>query len=216
MSSEFVAKMEEVLDLYGEPYDANRPVICMDESPRQLIEDVREPEPCKPGVPARQDHEYKRNGTCNLFIACEPLTGQCHLDVSTQRTMTDFAHFMQGLERSYASADIIRVVLDNLNTHAAKSFYETFEPEEARRLTKRFEFHYTPKHGSWLNMAEIELAAVNKVCLNRRIANEAILAHEVAAYERDRNARNTPIHWRFTTADARMKLKRLYPTASRG
>ncbi len=203
--------MEDVLDVYAEPYDEKRPVICMDESPQQCIGDVKEPEPCKPGSPARQDYEYKRNGTGNVFIACEPLTGQCRLDVTRQRTMLDFARFMQALEGRYAAAERIRVVLDNLNTHAAKSFYEAFAPEEARRLTKRFEFHYTPKHGSWLNMAEIELAALNKVCLNRRIANEAMLQREVAAYERDRNARQAPIKWRFKTTDARMKLKRLYP-----
>ncbi len=205
-----------MLDVYSEPYDAKCPVICMDESPRQLIEDVREALPCKPGSAARQDHEYERNGTCNLFVFCEPLTGQRHLEVTDQRTMVDFAHFMQAVEKRYAGADIIRVVLDNLNTHAAKSFYEAFKPEEARRLTRRFEFHYTPKHGSWLNMAEIELAALNKVCLNRRIANKDIIQHEIAAYECDRNARNVAIQWRFTTTDARSKLKRLYPVGSSG
>jgi transposase len=208
--------MEDVLELYEAPYDPTRPVVCMDESPKQLLKDVREPERCRPHCPARQDHEYERNGTRNLFIWCEPLTGQCHIDVTQQRTMPDFAHFMQQLDKRYAHAQVIRVVLDNLNTHGAKSFYEAFEPEEARRLSKRFEFHYTPKHGSWLNMAEIELAALNKVCLNRRIADAEILAREVAAYERDRNARNTPIEWRFTTRDARIKLKRLYPVALAG
>ena len=205
-----------MLDVYAEPYEAKRPVICMDESPKQLIKDVREPEPCKPGSAARQDHEYERNGACNLFVFCEPLKGQRHLEVTGQRTMVDFAHFMQGLEQRYAGADVIRVVLDNLNTHAAKSFYEAFEPEEARRLTRRFEFHYTPKHGSWLNMAEIELAALNKVCLNRRMANDELLRHEVAMYESERNARSAPIQWRFTTSDARTKLKRLYPINSSG
>ncbi len=151
--------MEDVLELYAQPYDARRPVLCMDESPKQLIKEVREPQPCKPGAAARQDHEYARNGTSNLFIFCEPLTGQCHIEVTAQRTMVDFARFMQGVEKRYAQAEVIRVVLDNLNTHAAKSFYQAFAPDEARRLTKRFAFHYTPKHGSWLNMAEIELAA---------------------------------------------------------
>jgi DDE superfamily endonuclease len=208
--------MEDVLDLYEEPYDPQRPVVCMDESPKQLLKDVREPQPCAPHCPARQDHEYERNGMRNLFIFCEPQTGQCRIDVTAQRTMQDFARFMQQLDKQYADATVIRVVLDNLNTHAAKSFYEAFEPEEARRLAKRFEFHYTPKHGSWLNMAEIELAAANKVSLARRIGDEELLKREVAAYVRDRNARETPIQWRFTTRDARAKLKRLYPVASSG
>lgn len=208
--------MEDVLDLYAQPYDASRPVICMDESPEQLVQDRQEPLPCKPGEVAKQDYEYERHGTCNLFIACQPLTGQRHIEVTEQRTMTDFAHFMQSLERQYADADIIRVVLDNLNTHAAKSFYEAFDPQEARRLTTRFEFHYTPKHGSWLNMAEIELAALNRICLNRRLPNRETVQRETAAYEREKNAATVPIQWRFTTAEARMKLKRLYPNISAG
>lgn len=208
--------MEDVLDLYEAPYDSGRPVICMDESPKQMLGDVRQAQRCQPHYPARQDHEYERHGTRNLFIYCEPLTGQRHIDVTQQRTMVDFARFMQQLEKQYAQAQVIRVVLDNLNTHDAKSFYEAFEPAEARRLAKRFEFHYTPKHGSWLNMAEIELAALNKVCLNRRIADEEALKRETTAYERDRNKRHAPIQWRFTTQDARVKLKRLYPNASSG
>ena len=211
-----MAKMEDVLDLYAAPYDAKRPVVCMDESSKQLFKDVREPQRCEPHCPAKQDYEYERNGTRNLFIFCEPQTGQCHIEVTQQRTMPDFAHFMLQLDKRYCEAEVIQVVLDNLNTHAAKSFYETFEPEEARRLARRFEFHYTPRHGSWLNMAEIELAALNKVCLNRRIADEEILKREVAAYEHDRNKRGAPIQWRFTTRDARTKLARLYPVASTG
>lgn len=208
--------MEDVLDLYAQPYDARRPVVCMDESPEQLIKDVQEPLPCKPGEAAKQDYEYERNGTCNLFIACQPLTGQRHIEVTEQRTMKDFARFMQRLEMQYADADIIRVVLDNLNTHAAKSFYEAFDPEEARRLTTRFEFHYTPKHGSWLNMAEIELAALNKICLNRRLPDRETVRQEAVAYEHEKNAASVPIQWRFTTADARMKLRKLYPYISSG
>lgn len=203
--------MEDVLDLYAEPYDAKRPVVCVDESPKQLIKDVRQTQPCAPGSASRQDHEYERNGTCNLFIDCEPLAGQRHVKVTERRTMVDFAHFMQDLDKRYRQAEVIRVVLDNLNTHAAKSFYEAFEPQEARRLTKRFEFHYTPKHGSWLNMAEIELAALGKVCLDRRIPGTDVLKREVAAYECEKNKAGIPIHWRFTTADARMKLRKLYP-----
>lgn len=208
--------MEDVLDLYAQPYDAKRPVVCMDESPKQLIEDVQEPLPCQPGAVAKEDYEYERNGVCNLFVICEPLAGQRHVEVTEQRTMVDFAHFMQKVERRYADADIIRVVLDNLNTHAAKSFYEAFDPEEARRLTTRFEFHYTPKHGSWLNMAEIELATLNRICLNRRLPDRETVQREAAAYEREKNTASVPIQWRFTTADARMKLNRLYPNISSG
>jgi DDE superfamily endonuclease len=203
--------MEDVLEAYEEDYDEKRPVICVDESSKQLLKDIREPLPTRPHSPAKQDYAYTRNGTANLFVVCEPKTGQREIDVTAQRTAVDFARFMQGVEQRYAQADVIRVVLDNLNTHSAKSFYEAFEPTEARRLAKRFEFHYTPKHGSWLNMAEIELAALSKRCLRRRIADEATLKRDVAAYQAERNAHGIPIQWRFTTAKARLKLKRLYP-----
>jgi len=206
--------MEDVLDVYEEDYDEKRPVICMDEGAKQLLQDVREPLPSRPKSPAKEDYAYQRNGTANLFVACQPQTGQRHIEVTAQHTAVDFAHFMQGLEQRYASAAVIRVVLDNLNTHGAKSFYEAFAPEEARRLAKRFEFHYTPKHGSWLNMAEIELASLGKRCLNRRIPDAATLTREVAAYESQSNQHATPIQWRFTTPKARLKLKRLYPTIS--
>ncbi|MES2352798.1 MAG: IS630 family transposase [Pseudomonadota bacterium] len=179
-----MSRIEDVLDVYEEDYNEKRPVICMDESTKQLLQDVREPLPTRPASPAKEDYAYKRNGTANLFVACESQIGQRHISVTAQHnTAVDFAYFMQGIERCYAQADIIRVVLDNLRTHGAKSFYEAFEPEEARRLAKRFELHYTPKHGSWLNMAEIELASLNKRCLNRRIPDEATLKREVGVYE---------------------------------
>ena len=206
--------MEDALDLYEEDFDEKRPVICMDESSKQLLEDIREPLSVRPHSPAKEDYAYKRNGTANLFVVCQPQMGLRHIEVTAQHTAVDFAHFMQGIEQRYTQAQVIRVVLDNLRTHGAKSFYEAFEPQEARRLAKRFEFHYTPKHGSWLNMAEIELASLNKCCLNRRISDAVVLNREVTAYERERNQQAIPIQWQFTTPKARLKLKRLYPTIS--
>ena len=212
-----MAKMEDVLDLYALAYDESRPVVCVDESPKQLLADTRKPLLAKPGKPAKQDHEYKRNGMQEIFICCEPKMGLRHMEVKAQRTAKDFARFMKRIaDEFYPHADCIRIVLDNLNTHKPGAFYETFAPNEARRLAKRFEFHYTPKHGSWLNMAEIELAVLSKVCLDRRIPNAAALKKEVSAYERKRNQVVASIDWRFTTHDARQKMRQVYPLNSSG
>lgn len=206
--------MEDVLDLYNEPYDAKRPVICFDESPKQLIAEVREPLPPEPGQPARYDVEYQRNGVRNLLMLCEPKRGIREVLVTTTRTKIDFANAMKHLTESYADADVIRVVLDNLNTHKIASLYEAFAPEEARRIARKLEFHFTPKHGSWLNIAEIEFAVLSNMCLNERIPDEETLTREVAANVALRNARALPVKWRFTTEDARVKLQRLYPSIS--
>lgn len=207
--------MEDVLDLYAEPYDEKRPKVNFDETSRQLIADTRAPLEVGFGRPRRYDHEYKRNGTRNIFIHCEPQTGWRHVEVTERRTKTDFAQQMKWLvDERYPEAEVIRVILDNLNTHGPGSLYEAFEPGEARRLVKKLEFHYTPKHGSWLNMAEIELSIMQRQCLNRRIADEDTLRREVAAWEQRRNDAKETIDWRFSITDAREKLKRLYPTNS--
>lgn len=207
--------MEDVLDLYAEQYDEKRPKVNFDETSRQLIADTRTPMEVTAGRPQRYDHEYERKGTRNLFMICEPQTGWRHVEVTQRRTKTDFAHQMKWLvDERYPEAEKIRVILDNLNTHGPGSLYEAFEPEEARRLVGKLEFHYTPKHGSWLNMAEIELSILQRQCLNRRIADEAILMREVAAWEQQRNDAKETIDWRFSITDAREKLKRLYPTNS--
>jgi hypothetical protein len=216
VSAEFVAAMEDVLDLYEEPYDPRRPKVNFDETSKQLIIEIRQPLPAKPGQPARYDYEYARNGTRNLFMLTEPQAGWRHIAVTEHRTMEDFAHQMQWLvDERYPEAEVIRVVLDNLNTHKPASLYEAFEPVEARRLLKRLEFHYTPKHGSWLNMAEIELSILSRQCLDRRIPDEATLQHEITVYEDTRNAAKATIAWRFTTTKAREKLHRLYPSNSK-
>jgi len=206
--------MEDILDLYEEPYDPKRPVIGMDERPCQLIGDVVAPIPMKPGKPKKEDNEYERNGTCNVFIACEPLTGWRYVEVRKQRTKMDYAEFMDKVSEIYLKmrpeADLLRVVQDNLNTHTYGSFYERFDPEKARYLKNRFEFHYTPKKGSWLNMAEIELSALARQCLDRRIGDAETLEREAKAWERERNEKKIMIQWRFTTNDAREKLKRHY------
>jgi transposase len=207
--------MEDVLALYAEPYDEKRPKVNFDETSRQLVADIRAPLEVSCGQPRRYDHEYKRQGTRNLFIHCEPQTGWRHVEVTERRTKTDFAQQMKWLvDERYPDAEVIRVVLDNLNTHGPGSLYEAFEPSEARRLVKKLEFHYTPKHGSWLNMAEIELSIMQRQCLNRRIADEATLKREVATWEQQRNEAKETIDWRFSITDAREKLKRLYPTNS--
>jgi hypothetical protein len=211
----FVAAMEDVLDLYAEPYDEKRPKVNFDETSRQLIADTRTGLEVSAGRPHRQDHEYQRNGTRNLFLDCEPQTGWRHVEVTERRTKHDFAHQMKWLvEERYPEAEVIRVILDNLNTHGPGSLYEAFEPAEARRLVEKLEFHYTPKHGSWLNMAEIELSILQRQCLNRRIGDEETLKREVAAWEKQRNDAKETIDWRFSITDAREKLKRLYPTNS--
>ena len=207
--------MEDVLELYGEPYDAQRPKVNFDETSKQLIKEKRTPLPAKPGRPERFDYEYQRAGTRNLFLFTEPQAGWRHVAVTSQRTMKDFAHQMKWLvDERYPQAEVIRVVCDNLNTHKAASLYEAFAPEEARRIVKKLEFHYTPKHGSWLNMAEIELSVLQRQCLNGRVPDEATLTHEIAAWEKERNEKQATIDWRFSVTDARDKLRRLYPSRS--
>ncbi len=214
VSAEFVAPMEDLLDLYAEPYDPVRPVVCFDESPKQLIGEVREPIPPQPGAPARQDTEYKRNGVRNLMMICEPKRGWRNVLIMQRRTKIDFAHAMRHIVECYPDAEVIRVVLDNLNTHKTASLYEAFAPEEARAIARKLEFHYTPKHGSWLNIAELELAVLSNMCLSQRIADEETLRREVEANVRERNAKAIPIKWKFSTQDARRKLARLYPRVS--
>ena len=206
--------MEDLLDLYAEPYDPVRPVICFDESPKQLIGEVREPIPPQPGAPARQDTEYKRNGVRNLMMICEPKRGWRDVLIMQRRTKIDFAHAMRHIVECYPDAEVIRVVLDNLNTHKTASLYEAFPPEEARAIARKLEFHYTPKHGSWLNIAELELAVLSNMCLSQRIADEETLRREVEANVRERNANAIPVKWKFSTQDARRKLARLYPRFS--
>jgi len=206
--------MEDVLDLYEEPYDEKRPVVCFDESPKQLIGEVREPLPPEPGQPERYDVEYKRNGVRNLLMICEPKRGVREVLVTATRNKIDFAHAMKHLVELYASADVIRVVLDNLNTHKIASLYEAFPPEQAHALAKKLAFHYTPKHGSWLNIAEIEFAVLSNMCLKPRIADEDSLKRIIAANVAERNAKAQPVKWKFTTRDARVKLQRLYPVIS--
>jgi hypothetical protein len=204
--------MEAILDLYQEPYDPRFPLVCMDEKSKQLLGETRSPLPPRPGTIAREDYEYERNDTCNLFIAFEPLQSWRHVAVTDRRTAVDWAHFMKQLaDVHYPDAERIRIVMDNLNTHQAGSFYEAFDATEARRLTLRFEFHYTPKHGSWLNMAEIELSALERMGLDQRLATQAAVRTEVGAWEEERNDKNVTVEWRFTTPDARFKLKTLYP-----
>lgn len=204
--------MEDILDLYHLPYAPRFQLVCMDESNKQLIAEVQAPIAPAPGHGQLLDHEYVRNGVADIFLEVEPLTGQRHVGITERRTRKDWEHFIKGmLDGRYPHAEKIRLVMDNLNTHNAASLYETFEPEEARRLARRLEIHYTPKHGSWLNIAEIELSVVTSQCLNRRIPEIEIMRKEVAAWELRRNNRSVPIDWRFTTEDARIKLKRLYP-----
>ena len=211
-NSAFVAQMEQVLDVYKRPYDPRYPVVCMDESPRQLIRSTRLAQSPRPGTPAREDYEYERCGVCNVFLAVEPLASTRLVQITEQRTKTHWALFLEDLAQHYASAHTITLVMDNLNTHGPGSFYETFTPPVAKALWDRFEFVYTPKHGSWLNMAEIELNVLIKQCLNRRIDTMAEMQAEVAAWQARRNNRNATINWQFRNEDARIKLKRLYPT----
>ncbi len=212
MGADFVWRMEAVLELYAEPHDARRPVVCFDEQPYQLIEESRTPLPRAPGRPERVDYEYRRRGTCNLFLAFEPLAGRRHVEVTGRRTAEDFAHQMRALvDTHYPEAEVIAVVLDNLSTHSPAALYRAFPPAEARRILKRLEFHYTPKHGSWLNMAELEFSVLDRQCLDRRLPDQAALRREIAAWEAKRNAARTKVRWRFTVTEARTKLHRLYP-----
>jgi len=204
--------MEDVLEVYKQPYDPKHPVVCIDEMPKQLLMDSREPLPMQPSNPARFDYEYKRGGVANLFMLFEPLAGKRHIEITDQRRRVEWAEVMRIVsDELYPHAEKIVVVLDNLNTHVAAAFYLAFEPQEARRLVERFEFHYTPKHGSWLNMAEIELSALTRQCLDRRIPDKDTLMSEAKAWEDQRNSAVVKVHWQFTTADARTKLKSLYP-----
>lgn len=212
-SAEFVAAMEDVLEVYHRPHDPGRPLVCMDECSKQLIADVRDPLPPRPGALAKYDSEYERRGTANVFMAVEPLAGQRTVQVTEQRTRTDWALFIRYLLLTvYPKAAVLVLVMDNLNTHGIASLYEAFEPALARTLAARLEIHYTPKHGSWLNMAETELSVLSRQCLDRRIESKDIMTQEVATWEKERNQACTKIDWRFTTADARVKLKRLYPS----
>ena len=211
-SAEFVAAMEDVLEVYQRPPDPAQPVICMDETNKQLVGEIRIPLPVAPGQPQREDYEYERHGVANLFLFSEPLTGWREVQVTERRTRMDWAAAMRDLsDRYYPTARRITVVLDNLNTHGPASFYEAFAPDEARRLSERFEFHYTPKHGSWLNMAEIELSVLSRQCLDRRIGEIGVLRSEIGAWQQKRNEVSKTIDWQFTADDARVKLKRLYP-----
>lgn len=205
--------MEDVLDVYTRPYDPKRPQVCLDETSRQLLGEVNPPLPPAPGQVAKQDYEYVRGGVLNLFLCCEPLRGWRHVTVSDRRTRRDFAQCIQDLvDVQYPQAEQIILVTDNLNTHSPASLYEAFEPAEAKRLADKLEWHYTPKHGSWLDMAEIELSVLSRQCLDQRLADRQTLQREVAAWEVRRNAAQHTIDWRFTTADARIKLKHLYPS----
>jgi DDE superfamily endonuclease len=208
----FVAAMEDVLEVYHRPHDPARPLVCLDETSKQLVAETRQPLPMLPGKPARYDYEYERNGTANLFMLFAPLEGWRHVEVTERRTAIDFAKVLKTLsDTHFPHVDKIVLVQDNLNTHVPASLYEAFAPDEARRLVERFEWHYTPKHGSWLNLAESELAVLSRQCLARRIPDREMLEREVAAWRARRNTHHAKADWRFTTADARIKLKSLYP-----
>jgi len=207
-----VAHMEMVLDVYKQPYDPLYPVVCMDESPKQLIAETRTPIPARAGQLARYDYEYRRNGTCNIFMANEPLVGKRMVQITTNRKRPDWAKFLEEIANQYQHAERITLVMDNLNTHEPGSLYHTFKPNKAKELLDRFEFVYTPKHGSWLNMAEIELRVLTTQCLNCRIETITEVKSEVVAWEMERNNKNSKINWRFTNEKARIKLLRLYPT----
>ncbi len=205
--------MEDVLEVYHRPYDAKRPLVCIDEASRQLIGEAVQPLPAEPGQPERFDYEYVRNGTANLFMIFEPLLGWRHVAVTERRTARDFAEVLRRLvEEIHAEADRVVLVTDNLNTHKAASLYEAFPPEQARRILEKLEWHYTPKHGSWLNMAEIELSVLERQALGDRIESQEEMTRTTGAWEEDRNERGVEVKWRFTTADARIKLHKLYPS----
>jgi hypothetical protein len=212
-NAEFVWKMEDVLEVYKRPYDPKRPVVCLDETSKQLIGEVRTPVPASPGQVAHYDCEYVRNGVANLFMLFEPLAGQRDVEVTDRRTKKDYAQCLGKLsDERYPDAEVIVLVQDNLNTHSPASLYEAFAPAQAQRLAKRFEFHYTPKHGSWLDMAEIELGILGRQCLSQRIDNIQDLRRQVDAWEKSRDKAKVKVNWQFTTADARIKLRRLYPS----
>lgn len=204
--------MERVLDVYKRPYSKKNPVVCMDESPKQLIGETRIPIDMRSGSLEKYDYEYKRNGMCNIFMASEPLTGMRMVEITDRKTKTDWAKFMNQIALNYTDAEKITIVMDNYSTHSASSFYETFQPEQAKKLWDKFEFIFTPKHGSWLNVAEIELNVLQKQCLNRRIDDVKIIREEVMSWQNYRNSKGAKVNWRFTNKDARIKLKRLYPS----
>ena len=208
----FVAHMEMVLDVYKRPYDPKYPVVCMDETPKQLIAETRAPIPVAPGRPAQHDYEYRRCGVCNIFLACEPLAGKRMVTVTESKTKRDWACFLKEIASHWKNAERITLVMDNLATHTPGAFYETFPPDAAKALWDRFEFVYTPKHGSWLNMAEIELNVLIGQCLKRRLDQVAIVRRETCAWVEARNNKYATVSWRFTTENARIKLARLYPT----
>ncbi len=215
--AEFVAAMEDVLEVYHRPYDETRPLVCLDEASKQLVGEVVEPIPAEPGQPERYDSEYTRNGTANLFMVTMPLLGWRAVHVTERRTAVDFAEVVRWLvEEVHEGAEKVVLVMDNLNTHKVASLYEAFPPERARRIAEKLEIHHTPKHGSWLNMAEIELSALARQCLGRRIETREELEREVEAWEEERNERQVGVRWRFTTADARIKLRHLYPAVQTG
>ena len=216
-NAEFVCAMEDVLEVYSRPYDPARPQVCLDECSKQLVAETRRPLPAESGQAERYDYEYERRGTANLFMLSEPLAGKRHVKVTERRTAVDFAEVIRDLvDLHYPQAKKIVLVMDNLNTHKLASLYQAFTPEEARRLIGRLEIHHTPKHGSWLDMAEIEFSVLATQCLDRRIADVETLTREVAAWQDRRNAANCTVDWRFTTSDARIKLKRLYPSIQPG
>jgi len=212
-SSDFAANMERVLDVYKKPYDAAFPVVCMDESPKQLIRETRSSITMKSGHDRKEDFEYERCGVVNIFLASEPLNGKRYVEVTERKTKNDWAKFIRDIADDwYRDAQKITLVMDNLATHTAAAFYEVFEPKEAKRILDRFEFVYTPKHGSWLNMAEIELNVLMNQCLNRKTDNIETIEKEVKAWQKHRNNKECKINWQFTNKDARIKLKKLYPT----
>ena len=208
----FVASMEKVLEVYKRPYDPRCPVVCMDESPKQLIGETKRAIAAKPGSPAKYDYEYRRHGVCNIFMASEPLSGKRLVKITEKKTKKDWAHFLENIAVRYSEAEKITLVMDNLNTHTPGSLYETFQPAKAKQLWDRFDFVFTPKHGSWLNMAEIELNVLIGQCLNRRIDNIEEVRTEVAAWQLYRDNKKSKVNWQFTTDDARVKLARLYPS----
>ena len=216
-NADFVCAMEDVLEVYTRPYDPARPVVCLDEPSKQLVVETRLPIPAEPGQPERVDYEYERAGTANLFLTGEPLADQRHVTVTEQRTAVDFAEEIRDrLEVRYPQAEKVVLVMDNLNTHKPAALYQAFKPAQARALLERLEIHHTPKHGSWLNIAEIELSVLSRQCLDRRIPDIDTLTQPVAAWQQARNTRPQPVNWRFTTPDARIKLKRLYPSIQDG
>jgi len=208
----FVANMEMVLDVYKRPFDRRFPVVCMDESPKQLIGETKGPIAASPGKAAKYDYEYRRCGVCNIFMACEPLAGKRIVKITERKTKTDWAYFLEDIAAQYDGAEKITLVMDNLNTHTPGSLYEAFRPDKAKALWDRFEFVYTPKHGSWLNMAEIELNVLTGQCLNRRIDNIEDVRKEATTWQEYRNNKNATVNWQFTADDARIKLSRLYPS----